>query len=481
MGVLTDGELRLLLTAIEKRTGIHHRPDQVGAISKTIARVMRDSGIEQTEQFLIALDRDHSVFHRLVEAITIGETYFFREPKHFDFVRDSLIPQFRRRHGDASRLRAWSAACSSGEEAYSLAILCHELDQPVDILATDIAPESIAEAGLATYRDWSFRGESLRRVRPYLMPGGTENQRTLTPTIRRLVRFRLLNLVQDEYPETKLGTTYLNLIFCRNVLIYFDPETSRKIAAKMAQCLAPGGWLITASTDLSLSKIPGVTAITNEWGTFYRKQESQPSREREAPADPNNESRSGSPQVHPATVGRTERRERLAPTELAAGVAPSKIDASTDDAARGHGSESKSPPTVIPTSIEQQLQSLRQSDLPSALSAVAKLAESHPLESSVHYQHGRLLMESGRAGEAAKAVQKALFLDQTAIMSHFLFGTIQIDRGQWESAERHLQNARQFCQALGPEAVVPMSDDMTAIEVLAAVESQILNLPHHPG
>ena len=97
MAILTDGELHLLLAAIQQRTGIHTRPDQFETIGKTISGIMHEAGIDRTDQFLIALTQERSVFHRLVDAITVGETYFFREPKQFDFVRDQVIPQSRDR------------------------------------------------------------------------------------------------------------------------------------------------------------------------------------------------------------------------------------------------------------------------------------------------------------------------------------------------------------------------------------------------
>ena len=89
-------------------------------------------------------------------------------------------------------------------------------------------------------------------------------------------------------------------------------------------------------------------------------------------------------------------------------------------------------------------------------------------------------MESGRAAEAAKAVQKALFLDQSAIMPHFLFGTIQMSRGQWEAAGRHFRIARQVCEAIRGEDPIPLSDSMTAAETTAAVDSQIAKLIRQP-
>lgn len=457
MAILTQGELQLLLGAIEERTGIRHRKDQLEVVGKTIEKVMHDAGIEQTDEFLSALDRDDSVFHQLVEAITIGETYFFREPKQFDFVCEHLIPEFRNGYGNECTLRAWSAACSSGEEAYSLAILCRQMNQPVDILATDIAPESLAQAKQATYRDWSFRGESLDRIRPFLMPGETENQRTLNPSIRRAVRFRLLNLVTGKYPEATLGTMFLNVIFCRNVLIYFDQSTSQQIASRLVECLAPGGWLITASADLSLAKIPGITAVSNDWGTFYRRD--KPTDQFFAPLQTEVES--------PVTASLPELIQSP----------PLSIEAPSE-APRNNGPDASHP--ARPSSLYQQLQLLRQQDLPAALIKVRELADSHPLESSLHYHHGRLLMESGRAAEAAKAVQKALFLDQSAIMPHFLFGTIQMNRGQWEAAGRHFRIARQLCEAIRPEDPIPLSDSMTAAETTAAVDSQIAKLISQP-
>ena len=447
MSIVTDGELRLLLAAIERRTGILHRPDQLESVRETIIELMKDVGIDETEQFIAALETDQSVFDSLADAITVGETYFFREPKHFDFVAQKVVPEFRERFGKNLPLRVWSAACSSGEEPYSLAILFRELNQPANILATDLAPDSIEACRRASYRNWSFRGTALQRVEPYLQPEQTKTRRTLADSIRRRVRFATLNLVADSYPETELGTMHLNLIFCRNVLIYFDPETSQQIARRMAECLAPGGWLITASADMSLKEVPGLTTVNNQWGTFYQK-------------------------IQPAglidTIGERESADHHRPTQL-------ESNSETNDA-KVSRPEPVSSDLPLTTALLDQLKSLRRYDIPAALAKVTELADLHPLEMPVHYYHGRLLLESNRVPEAAKAIQKALFLDQSAVMPHFLLGTIQIRRGQWQSAARHLRSAQELCQQTDPDEVIPLSDEMTATETLAAIDSQLVRV-----
>jgi chemotaxis protein methyltransferase CheR len=473
MAILTDGELHLLLTAIQQRTGIHTRPDQFESIGKTITRVMHEAGIDQTDEFLVALEEERSVFHRLVDAITVGETYFFREPKHFDFVRDQVIPESRDRFGDDHRFRAWSVACASGEEAYSLAILCQEIGQSAEILATDIAPEAITDARQARYRNWSFRGESFERVRPHLEPSDHGKEWTLNSEIRQRVRFRLLNLVSDDYPETKLGTRFLDLIYCRNVLIYFDRDTSERIVSQLAQCLSTGGWLVTASSDPPLAQIPGLAAVTNEFGTFYQRTIVD---ERKGISV-----RSTSDEAMPVKIESKPARSGDSVCQQGDRTYNAASGSSVQGETAAYRPDTSSNANSDSSGLCRRLRELDRNDLPTALAKIAELAQSHPLQISVHYHHGRLLFESVQVSGAAKAVQKALFLDQSAIMPHFLFGTIEIRRGQWESAERHFATARQLCKALPGDDLVPLSDGMKAAELLVVVDSQIAKLRNHSG
>ena len=358
-------------------------------------------------------------------------------------------------------------------------MLCCELGQASDILATDIAPEAIADARQATYRKWSFRGESFERVRPHLEPSDQGNKWTLNSQIRQRVRFRIMNLVSDPYPETKLGTRYLDLIFCRNVLIYFNRETTERIVDQLTQCLATGGWLITASADPSLAQMPGLTAVTNDYGTFYQR--ADPAALLEYAAETIGDA-AESLKITSSGLRSEQPVVQSGEPSLVSGVQPARR--------RPGGSAGEIEPTggdlsqarvTDAVALYRRVHELEQSDRAAAVEKIAELTEKHPLEILLHYQQARLLLESDQVDRAAKAAQKALFLDQSAIMPHFLFGTIEIRRAQWDSAERQFSTARRLCEAFPADERIPLSDGMRAAELLVVVESQIAKLRNHPG
>ncbi|TWU34293.1 CheR family methyltransferase [Novipirellula artificiosorum] len=434
--MLTDRDLELVLQTVQRLTGIRFRSDQTDAIRATILRVMDRVEVRSPVQFARLIEHDQQIYHELVEEITVGETYFFREPKHFEFVRRRVIPELRMRRGDQTMLHAWSAACASGEEAYSLAIVCEETHQPASILGTDISREAIANAREATYRRWSFRGEAMSHVGPYVTQCDNDCLR-LNPLIRKRVQFAQLNLASDGYPSGASRTQNLDLIFCRNVLIYFDASTNAAIADRLFRCLRPGGWLVTASGDPILSDMADFVPTMTEFGSFYQRRLTLLPDMKSAKADP-----SAAPRL-------TNKAKREPPP-------PPQPASSTP-----RGSDS----------IVRQIQALSRSDQEAALEVCSTAVEKNPLVAELHFLQAKLLLTTGSPTGAFLAVQRALFLDRSAIMVHFLCGSIQHKRGQLDAARKHFFNARELCQRIPPDQMVPYSDRATATQIIADVNA----------
>ncbi|MFG0261560.1 MAG: CheR family methyltransferase, partial [Novipirellula sp. JB048] len=221
---MNERERDRLLEAIRQRTGICYRRDQLASIERTLTGLMDRLNLDSPDELIAAVEHRREVYHELINEITVGETYFFREPKHFEFIRHTVIPELRRRRGEQTTLRAWSAACASGEEAYSLAILCDQMSQPVDLIGTDLSPDSIAQARRGLYREWSFRGGTMASMRNYFAERDSPQQPkryALCEPIKSRVRFRVLNLVAPSYPDPQTGLSEFDLILCRIVVIYF--------------------------------------------------------------------------------------------------------------------------------------------------------------------------------------------------------------------------------------------------------------------
>jgi chemotaxis protein methyltransferase CheR len=188
--------------------------------------------------FLSALARDETLMHEFLDRMTINVSEFFRNPERWD----ALTPFLHELSRERRILRAWSAACSTGEEPYTLAMLMEErVKTPYRILATDIDRKVISEAEKGVYRDHQIKcvpGEYLQRY--FTQDSGMW---VIREDVKRHVTFQIHNLLADAYPDS------MDLIICRNVLIYFTDEAKRHVVSSFAKTLSPGGILFVGSTE----------------------------------------------------------------------------------------------------------------------------------------------------------------------------------------------------------------------------------------
>lgn len=485
----TDADFLSLLNWLEVRIGLTFRPDQHRNTMTTIRRLMKSQEIDDLQWFQSVLCQRVEVLNDLIDELTVGETYFFREHQHFEFVRRHVLPEARERR-QAKPVRVWSAGCASGEEAYSIAIVCKQqgIAANVDILATDISPAALEKARRGVFRRWSFRGVASEAAKAYVTPIGEENR--LRHEIKDHVRFRTLNLASQTYPSPSTSTCDLDLIMCRNVLIYFGPETVSSIGRQMFECLTPGGWLITASGDPSLSSAADFEVVANQFGVFYRR----PQKKLSLPAEPRFEAEFAS--KRPMTVRRHERSPAGnvvsgAPDRSAVyakknvGTSPEKSQITSRLSAAQVAFDSGDPRRAAqlterslddPRACVIHIKAIASDDLPAALEKCRMASERHPLAEELHYLHGVLLADADRSLEALQSVQKSIFLNASSVMAHFLFATLHLRQGQLNSARRHFRTVCELCARGKPNDVLPMSNGETVADVAMAAESQLTRL-----
>jgi chemotaxis protein methyltransferase CheR len=206
-----------------------------------------------------------------VEAITISETQLFRLQGQFDALAEHVMPALVAGRA-AGRLRLWSAGCSTGEEAWSLAIVVERSLPPgwdATVLATDVDEAALERARLGVYGARSFRGvPDWVRARWFspVGPGRWE----VDARLRRRVRFATLNLVADDYPAAG-GTAGVDVLLCRNVLMYLTAGARAAVAGRLARCLAPGGWLAVAPAEVSAATFPGLSVEHFPLAVLHRR------------------------------------------------------------------------------------------------------------------------------------------------------------------------------------------------------------------
>lgn len=197
----------------------------------------------------------------LLLLLTTGESYFFRDSGQFFLLKNIILPEliayqrnsWQQQGKMQPTLRIWSAGCSTGEEAYSLAILLTEIlpdwqSWHLHILGTDINIESIKKARKGLYSSWSFRTVDEQKKNTYFIPA--KNGWQIKDSIRQLVKFEYGNLVKDNFPDFSADIANMDLIVCRNVFVYFEPEAIAQVLQKFYQTLRPGGYLFTAHAEL---------------------------------------------------------------------------------------------------------------------------------------------------------------------------------------------------------------------------------------
>lgn len=241
-------------------------------VSSRLSPLMLEHNIVTIRELIerVRRDRRSSLTERIIDAMTTNETQWFRDQFPFEILKQTILPGIPRNR--AQPLRIWSAACSSGQEPYSIAISVHEylLRNPgafpggVQILATDISPTVLKQAALGVYDGVAIaRGLTAERRQRYFLPEGA--QWAIKPDVRRLVSFREFNLCQG---YEALGR--FDVIFCRNVLIYFAPERKRDIIMRMAQALHPGGYLFLGAAESISTYSDAFEMLRLEGGIVYR-------------------------------------------------------------------------------------------------------------------------------------------------------------------------------------------------------------------
>jgi chemotaxis protein methyltransferase CheR len=246
--VLSDAEFELFRKLIYDAAGISMAPSKKALISGRLSKRLRELGYSTFRDYFNWIDKPHNdpaaqrERQNAIDHLTTNETYFFREEKHFDYIRDRLIPQWAGRS-----VRLWSAASSSGEEAYTLAMVMEKHHRGSwEIVGTDISTRVVASATRGQYP--LLRAKNIARdyLRSYCLKGVGENEGTfrIDAKLRRKVSFRTGNLQED---LSSVGM--FDLVMLRNVLIYFNVEIKKRVVANVLRQLKPGGCLMVGHSE----------------------------------------------------------------------------------------------------------------------------------------------------------------------------------------------------------------------------------------
>ena len=267
-------EIQLLAKYIYEISGIHIEASKAYLIETRLGRILESENCGSYGEFChkARMDASKSLEKKVIDAITTNETLFFRDGNPFELLRHKILPEIIDRRSAAKSLRPiriWSAACSTGQEVFSIAIVLKELlgsshSYSIKLLGTDLSDAAIKQASYGSYNKFEIeRGLPRDRLHLYFTPDGANWK--IKDTIRSMASFQKLNLM---HPFTGVGK--FDIIFCRNVAIYFTLEDRKKLFSKMADALEPDGYLIIGSTESLTGVCPRFVPKRHLKSIFYQ-------------------------------------------------------------------------------------------------------------------------------------------------------------------------------------------------------------------
>jgi chemotaxis protein methyltransferase CheR len=464
MSRLLSDELRAALSAlVTARLGLRYPPDRWDDLEDGARAACRQLGVVDVVAWVRSLLSGVPTFAQLqtlANQLTVGETYFFRQGEVFRVVQEQVLrPLIAARRGRNQTLNVWSAACSSGEEPYSLAILLREtMVDPagwqINLLGTDVNTRSLGRAAHAVYSNWSFRDAPAWLKGRYFKPAA-RGAFELVPTVRSMVRFSYLNLVDDPYPVRPGG---FDVIFCRNALMYFTAEWQEVIMHRLWHALAEDGVLVVGPCDTH-PVLARRFRVSRECPTLYRKAHDVRGEPAAFPT-PHDLPEIASPPL-PVVPPRLEREAH----------SPAAVDV--------HRSEIPTPPEspeeVRELEDEYQLahREANGGSLAEALRHCDRALARDKLSPAVHYLRGCVLQEMGRLDDAVAAHRRVVFLDPQFVVAHLALGSLLRQHGQPEAARQAFLTATQILGRFNRGDAIPGADGLTAARLQAVAAAEL--------
>jgi chemotaxis protein methyltransferase CheR len=254
-----------------KRSGLVLSADKGYLLESRLAPLARAEGFPSIEALITAARRDSSdrLLWAITEALATHETFFFRDNTPFDLFKEEILPVLSRTRGNTATIRIWCAACSSGQEPYSLAMILEEEKARLgglrfEIVATDMAPRVLEKAKAGLYSQFEVqRGLAIQRLVTHFDQSG--DQWRVKPNLRSMVTFKKQNLLEG---FTGMGT--FDVIFCRNVLIYFDADTKKRVLQRLAAQTATDGYLVMGAAETVVGLSQDYAPVEGRRGLYGR-------------------------------------------------------------------------------------------------------------------------------------------------------------------------------------------------------------------
>lgn len=471
---LTSADLERFQPYLITHSGLHFDRRNSKILERGLLRRMRAVGVRSYAayyDYLREFGESRRELHKLLGLLTVGETFFFRYQAHFEGLRRSVLPDLLVRNRDRRSLRIWSAGCSTGAEPYSVAMLLLEhfpelATWDLRILASDINHRALREAREGIYNARALRVTDPLYREKYFSPHGKGYR--LCEQVRNMVDFSYLNLQTGEYPSAATGTEGVDILMCRNVLIYFREQTMRQIVERFGDCLQPGGYLFLGHAETLINLSDRFDGLQRAGGFFYRLREGAPvppARVEAPPREP----------VAPPPVPAVAPEAAGAPGGTVEALRPQapSVEELFDEAGRAFDSEDFNTasanydtilgqdPNHLGALVGRGFISANNGDAAAALAFCERALKVDDLSPQAHFLCG-LVREMGQQWDQAMVdYGRALLLQIDFVMPHYNLSKLYLRQGRLRDARRELNNTIRLLEQAADEAIIPYSGGLS--------------------
>ncbi len=484
---IQDAELSRLNELVAHHLGLHFPRERWPDLERGLCAAAEECGcnhdVGRYLQRLLSSVWTQDQMEMLVAHLTIGETYFFREQHSLEILQEQIVPELIRAHASRGRpIRVWSAGCATGEEPYSIAIMLSKWmaglkQENVEILATDINTRSLHKASEGIYGSWSFRGTP-PWVRRTCFETAANDRSAINSDLKKMVRFEPLNLADDDYAPLSNCTGGFDVIFCRNVLMYFTPIGMRKVIRQLYRYLAGDGWLIVSATETSHELFSEFATVNLGDVTLYRKSTARLPAALALPVGDVGGSSIPLPEwtVQAAAPFRTSECQIIqkspdkAADLLGAGLPAVSYDEVLGLCEQGCYAAAGQMAAVLLSQNARDAPAMfllariyaNQGKLTEALAWCDKAIAVDKMAARAHYLRATILQEQSSMAEALLALRHAVYAEPQFVLGHFALGNLTLKHGKPKESRKHFENALLLLAQYRPEEIVPESDGLSA-------------------
>ena len=460
--ILTEEELLSVCELIAAHTGLSYEKDQWPVLTRKLGSIARAANLKTIPDLVNRFKTgafDNDQLSVIANNLTITETYFWRDQNLFNTLTDFILPELCKKNRHTKSIKIWSAGCSSGEEPYSIAIALHRaIKNPeswnISIRATDINSNVIRKAKSGIYSQWSFRNTPPWLKKTYFLQSG-ERTFEIIPEIKNMVTFSCSSLTDNNFRSVIPEYGSLDLIFCRNVLMYFTAGWTERISDKFYEALRENGLLIVSSFELSLEIYDKFKREVFTDTILYRK-----SLERSTSAKKNTF-------VRPGFL--TDNRDIINPLPsavkpvLTAGN-PEPVLYESPGISEIKQKKVSQDKEIFPVSAADKLNSIRsfadKGQLEEALTECNYYLRSNKLSPELYFLMANILQNMNKPGETIKALKQALYLDPDNVACNYMLGNLYLRNGNSKRARIALKNTLSLLNNYSEDFVLKEMEDL---------------------